>query len=257
MRTSNPAMNPAAFAAERSYAPGQAMTVQGAVNKSFILFGLLLFTASWVWGKLMTPTEVLGYEAAAQQTNSAVMPFVVGGGIVGFVVALITIFKRKLSPYTAPIYALCEGFVIGGISAIFEHSYPGIVIQAVGLTFGTLFCMLFLYKTGVVKVTQKFMMGLAAATGAVCLVYLINFVMGFFGSGIPLITSSGTFGILFSVVVVGIAAFNLVLDFHIIETGAEQGAPKYMEWYGAFALMVTMIWLYLEILRLLAKMRRR
>jgi len=158
---------------------------------------------------------------------------------------------------SVPIYALSQGLVLGAISRMFELQYPGIAVQAIFLTFGTLGALLLAYKSGLIKVTENFKLGVVAATGGVAIVYLINFIMGIFGSGIGLIHSSSNFGILFSLVVVGIAALNLVLDFDFIEEGAEMGAPKYMEWYGAFGLLVTLIWLYLELLRLLAKLQDR
>ena len=166
--------------------------------------------------------------------------------------------QEHWSPITAPIYALLEGLFLGGISAFFEKSYPGIAVQAIGLTFGVLFVLLLAYKTGLVRATRGFKLGVIAATGAIALVYLANIVMGaFFHSQISILYSSTPLGIGISVVVVIIAALNLVLDFDMIETGSRMGAPKYMEWYGAFAMMVTLIWSYLEILRLLSKTRRR
>jgi uncharacterized YccA/Bax inhibitor family protein len=181
-----------------------------------------------------------------------------GGLIGGFVIALVTIFKKEWSPITAPVYALLEGLVLGGISAIFERSYPGVAIQAVGLTFGTLFVLLLAYKSGIVRATQGFKIGVIAATGGIAVFYLVEMVLNFFFHfQVPAINGSGPWGIVFSLFVVIIAALNLVLDFDLIESGVRMGAPKYMEWYGAFGLMVTLIWLYLEILRLLAKARRR
>jgi uncharacterized YccA/Bax inhibitor family protein len=172
--------------------------------------------------------------------------------------ALVTIFKKTWSSITAPIYALLEGLALGGISAFFELRYPGIAFQAVGLTFGTLFVMLLAYKTGVIRATQGFKIGVIAATGGIAVFYLISMVLrAFFHFDVPVLYSSSPWGIAFSLFVVVIAALNLVLDFDMIETGVNGGAPKYMEWYGAFGLMVTLIWLYLEILRLLSKARRR
>ena len=171
--------------------------------------------------------------------------------------SLVTIFKPTAAPISAPIYALLEGFAIGGISAVVEASYEGIVIQAVGLTFFTLASLLMAYKTGLIKPTENFRLMLFAATGGVALLYLINFIMMFFGASIGFIHSNGLVGIGFSLVVVAIAALNLVLDFDFIEQAAEQGAPKYLEAYGAFSLLVTLIWLYLEILRLLTKLYSR
>jgi len=259
MRTANPALNANTFSQVRNFGVGQTMTLQGTVNKSLVLLGLLLLTASWVWGKVMQPVPMLEGFGSGEPVRSAVnvMPFIAGGGILGFIAALVTIFKKEWAGMTAPVYALCEGLVLGGISAFFEMRYPGIVIQAVALTFGTLFCLLMAYKSGMIKATENFKLGIVAATGAICLVYFISFIMGFFGASIPMIHSSGPIGIGFSMVVVVIAALNLVLDFDFIEQGASRGVPKYMEWYAAFGLMVTLIWLYMEILRLLAKLRDR
>jgi uncharacterized YccA/Bax inhibitor family protein len=186
----------------------------------------------------------------------AVTVWMYGGLIGGLVFAVITIFKKTWAPYTAPVYAILEGLVIGGISAYAESQFKGIVFQAVALTFGTLLSLLVAYRSGVIKVTEKFRLGVVAATGAIFLVYIVSMVLGFFGVSVPLIYSGGTIGILFSLFVVVIAALNLVLDFDFIERGAVEGAPKYMEWYGAFGLMVTLIWLYIEFLRLLTKLRQ-
>ena len=175
----------------------------------------------------------------------------------GFVAALVTVFKKEWAPVTAPLYALVEGFFLGAISAMYNFMYEGIVLQAVMLTFGTLFALLFAYRSGLIKATENFKLGVVAATGGIALVYLATIVLGFFGVSIPLIHESGLVGIGFSLFVVVIAALNLVLDFDFIETGVEQGAPKYMEWYGAFGLMVTLVWLYIEFLRLLSKLQSR
>jgi uncharacterized YccA/Bax inhibitor family protein len=242
-RTSNPALNEKAFRTQAAL--GDAMTVQGTVNKTGVLLLCVVVTSAWTWG------------LAHSETPDAVLPWMLGGLIGGLIVAMVTIFKKEWSALTAPLYALLEGLVLGGISALFERSYPGIAVQAVGLTFGVLFVMLVAYKTGVIQATEKFKIGVIAATGGIALLYLVEMVLGFFHVQVPLINQSGPIGIAFSVFVVIIAALNLVLDFDMIETGARIGAPKYMEWYGAFGLMVTLIWLYLEILRLLAKARRR
>jgi uncharacterized YccA/Bax inhibitor family protein len=175
----------------------------------------------------------------------------------GLVMAMVCVFKPTTAPITAPLYAGLEGLVLGALSAILEVQFPGIVIQAVTLTFGVFACLLLAYQSGLIKATENFKLGVVAATGGIFLVYLISFVGGFFGFQMPLIHSSGTFGILFSLFVVGIAALNLVLDFDFIEKGAESGAPKHMEWYGAFGLIVTLEWLYIEILHLLSKLRSR
>jgi uncharacterized YccA/Bax inhibitor family protein len=178
------------------------------------------------------------------------------GCLGGLVVAFITIFFKKASPFTAPVYALLEGFAIGAVSAFAEARYPGIAMQAVGLTFGTFICLLVAYKSGLIQATENFKLGVVAATGGICIHYLVDLSMMFFGKPIGFIHEAGWTGILFSVFVVVIAALNLVMDFDFIESGVSKGAPKYMEWYGAFGLLVTLVWLYLEILRLLAKSRK-
>ena len=247
MRTANPTLSEKVFTGLAPIPVGaRGMTVQGAVNRTGVLLVLTLLTAGWTWN-LYT----------ASGNPAAVSPWLWGGALGGFVLAMVTVFKMQWAPITAPIYALLEGLFLGGISAMFEMSYPGIVIQAVGLTFGVLGALLVAYKARVVQATPTFRRGVIAATGGICLVYLASIILGFFGVGIPFIHESGPIGILFSLFVVVIAAMNLVLDFDLIERGAESGAPKYMEWYGAFAIMVTLIWLYIEILRLLAKTRSR
>jgi uncharacterized YccA/Bax inhibitor family protein len=173
------------------------------------------------------------------------------------ITALVTIFKKEWAPITSQIYAVFEGLVLGGISAIYEMRFPGIVFQAMALTFGTLGVMLVTYKTGAIKATENFKLGVVAATGAIALVYFATFVLQMFGVNVSFMHSAGWLGIGISMVVVVVAALNLVLDFDFIEEGAKQGAPKYMEWYGAFGLLVTLVWLYLEILRLLSKLNSR
>lgn len=244
MRTSNPALTEKAFKGQVAYG-GEAMTLQGTVNKTGLLLLCVVATAAWTWGLSHSPEPGAAY------------PWMLGGLIGGMIFAVVTIFKQSWAPFTAPIYALLEGLVLGGISAIFEHNYPGVAIQAVGLTFGTLFVMLLAYKTGMIRATAGFKLGVIAATGGVALFYLVVMALGFFHVQVPAIFGSGPIGIAFSLFVVVLAALNLVLDFDMIETGVQNGAPKYMEWYGAFGLMVTLIWLYLEILRLLSKARRR
>ena len=245
-RSGNPALSDSTFRSEGNVT-GQSMTLQGTVNKTGILLGILVLTAVYTWNLFF-------------QTGNpaAVMPIATGGAIGGFILAMITIFKKAWSPFTAPIYAALEGLFLGGISAIFEYQYPGIVIQATGLTLGTLASLLVLYKLGIIQPTENFRLMIVSATMGIAVLYLISMIMNMFGSsGIGFIHSNGLFGIGFSLFVVAIAALNLVLDFDFIEQGAELGAPKYMEWFGAFSLMVTLIWLYLEMLRLLAKLRSR
>ena len=248
-QSGNPMFRGEAFTPDATFAqadsPGR-MTLAGTVNKTGILLILCLITAAYTWNIFFQTGD-----------PGAVMGYMWVGLIGGLVLALITIFKRQWAGITAPLYALAEGLALGGISAIFEAQYPGIVIQAMGLTFGTLGVLLMAYKTGLIKPTENFRLMIVAATGGIALLYLVSFVMGFFGTSIGFIHSNGLFGIGFSLFVVGIAALSLVLDFDFIEDAAERGAPKYLEWYGAFSLMVTLIWLYLEILRLLAKLRSR
>jgi len=222
----------------------EVMTIQGTVNKSLILVALVIIGASYTW-KLML------------DQSTSMMIFVIGGAIGGFITALITVFKKTWAPYTAPLYAVLQGLFLGGISAMFNASFPGIVIQAVALTFGTLFALLFAYKSGLIKVTENFRLGVVAATGGIAIVYLLSFILGMFGINIGFMHSNGPIGIIISLVIVVVAALNLVLDFDFIESGAKQGAPKYMEWYASFGLMVTLVWLYLEMLRLLSKLSSR
>lgn len=253
-RSSNPALSASTFenASRAATHPGQrAMTVQGTVNKTALSLLILAATAAWTWNQAAPGPMSTEYDLAATQTWTMV------GVIGGFIVAMITIFKKEWAPATAPAYAALEGLALGGISVAFESRYPGIASQAVFLTFGTLGALLLAYRSGLIQVTDKFRLGVVAATGGIALIYLLSFVMSFFGASIPLIHSSGTFGILFSVGVVVIASLNLVLDFDFIEKGSAAGAPQYMEWYAAFGLMVTLVWLYLEILRLLAKLQER
>ena len=244
LRSNNPILKESAFTGE--LATGQAMTIQGTVNKAGILLLCVVIGAAWTWGLSHSPEP------------EAALPWTIGGALGGFAMALVTIFKKSWSPLTSPIYALLEGLLLGGISALFEKSYPGIAMQAISLTLGVLFVMLLAYKFRIIQATRGFVLGVIAATGGIALVYLVNMVMTvFFHSQISILNSATPLGIGISVFVVIIAALNLILDFDLIERGAAMGAPKYMEWYGAFGLMVTLVWLYMEILRLLGKVRRR
>ena len=250
-RTGNPALTANTFTGPQSFSAAEGtMTIQGTVNKTLVLLACLLITASWIWGKIMPQA---GYEGVAQGTDQ-ITKWLMLGVFGGFITAIVTMFSKQWAAVTAPIYALFEGLALGGISAIFEMRYPGIVIHAVGLTFATLFALLMAYKSGFIKATENFKLGIVAATGGICIVYLVDLVLGFFGKAVPFLYDNGPLGIGISVFIVIIAALNLVLDFDFIEHGSESGAPKYMEWYGAFGLMVTLVWLYLEILRLLAKL---
>src|SRR3954447_12419639 len=252
MKTSNPALGENTF---RNVGGGgypayvdaaSRMTLSGTVNKTGILLLCSVASAAWTWQRFMATYDV-----------TSVAPLLMVGAIGGLIVAMVTIFKKEWAGVTAPIYALLEGLVLGGISALTNMRYPGIAIQAVGLTFGTLFVLLFLYSSRIIRVTQKFRMGVVAATGGIMVFYLVQMLLGFFGIRFMAVNGSGALGIGISLFICAIAALNLVLDFDFIERGVNYGAPKYMEWYGAFGIMVTLVWLYLEILRLLSKMRSR
>lgn len=241
MHSGNPALSEEIFQQEQGVrtATGEgAMTVAGTINKTGILFLILLLGASISW---YAPSQL----------------FVWGGAIGGFILAMVTIFKKEWSPITAPIYAGLEGLFLGAVSVMYEQAYGGIVFNAVLLTLGVFAAMLTAYRTGLIQVTERFRTGVVAATGGIVLVYLASFVLGFFGINISLIHGTGLMGIGFSLIIVGVAALNLALDFDMIEKGARAKAPKYFEWYTSFGLMVTLVWLYLEILRLLAKLQRR
>ncbi|MGO9519655.1 MAG: Bax inhibitor-1/YccA family membrane protein [Candidatus Korobacteraceae bacterium] len=252
MRTSNPALSGDTFrTGEAAY--GEGMTISGTVNKTGILLICCVATAAWTWNRFFGAFNPESPEAAMQ----AIGPMILVGGIGGFILAMVTIFKKEWAGVTAPLYALLEGLVLGGVSAMLEMRFHGIAIQAVALTFGTLVAMLVAYRTGLIKVTDKLRLGIVAATGGIAVFYFLQFILGFFGVHFTSINSASPIGIGFSIIVVIVAALNLVLDFDLIENGARMGAPKYMEWYGAFALMITLIWLYFEILRLLSKFRSR
>lgn len=240
-RSANPALKSKAFKEVFGTAVGsETMTLDGTINKTGLMLLILITGATLTW--------------ANPQANGGWMMLGVIGGLI---TAMITIFKMEWARYTAPLYALLEGFFIGGISSIFEARYPGIVTQAVLLTFGTAAAMLFVYKSGLIKVTQKFRIGVVAATGGIFIAYFLSFILGFFGIHMNFLFGGGMFGIIFNLVIIGVAALNLILDFDFIEEAAASNAPKYMEWYGAFGLMVTLVWLYIEFLRLLASMQRR
>jgi uncharacterized YccA/Bax inhibitor family protein len=256
-KTSNPALSDKAFGGDSnsSYGSGisqyggattASMTLNGTVNKTGILLILAIVSAAFTWNQF-----------AATHNPASVSLEMMVGVFGGFIFALITIFKREWAPVTAPIYALLEGLFLGAISAMLDLRYPGIAIQAVGLTFGTLCVLLAAYSSGLIKVTDKLRLGIVAATGGIFLFYFAEMILGMFGVHFVAVNGSGPIGIAFSLFVVAIAALNLVLDFDIIEQGVRNGSPKFMEWYGAFGIMVTLVWLYLEMIRLLSKLRSR
>ncbi|MDG2147237.1 MAG: Bax inhibitor-1/YccA family protein [Flavobacteriaceae bacterium] len=238
LRSGNPVLSKSTF--KSNALSGNTMTIDGTVNKTAISLFILVGC---------------GYLSF----NSVSSGLIIGCAIVGFIIALVTVFKKEWSPITVPIYAAVEGVLLGGISFLYNSMYEGIVTNAIFLTVGILLSLLMAYKSGLIKATENFKLGVVAATGGIFLIYLISFIMGFFGSGMSIMdpNNASLMSIGFSVFVVIIASLNLVLDFDFIEEGSEKGAPKYMEWYGAFGLLVTLIWLYLEILRLLAKINSR
>jgi uncharacterized YccA/Bax inhibitor family protein len=248
MNSSNPAFRTRAFADMPQAGAGEAMTLKGTINKTIVLFVLLLITAGWTWSQY-TPAN-----------PGAVQPYMIGGLIVGFIMALATIFKPTWASISAPLYAIAEGFAIGGISAFYNARAHGIVVQAVALTFGVMAVMLFLYRSGIIKVTHKFRVGMMAAMGGIFLFYIVAMLMGTFGGkmgmGMGLLYGGGSLSIGISLFIVAIAALSLVLDFDMIHRATEANAPKFMEWYGGFSLMLTLVWLYIEILRLLGNARQ-
>ena len=238
LRSGNPVLSKSTFTTTTNVT--DTMTIEGTVNKTMISLFLLVGTGYFTFD-VMNPILLIGC------------------AIGGLIIALITIFKKHWAPVTVPIYAVLEGGLLGGVSFMYNSMYEGIVTNAIFLTLGILISLLIAYRSGLIKPTENFKLGIAAATGGIAIVYLINFVMGFFGSsmGVMNIENASLMSVGFSLLVIVIASLNLVLDFDFIEEGAEKGAPKYMEWYGAFGLLVTLIWLYLEILRLLAKLNSR
>jgi uncharacterized YccA/Bax inhibitor family protein len=236
----NPVMKENAFiqaSQENALTGGATMTVQGAINKSLIL------------GLIMLATAAFAYSAPSQL-------FLWGGAIGGFIVVLIMSFRPQLSPTLAPIYAGLEGLFVGAISAIYAGMLDGIIFQAVSLTFGVFFTMLFIFKSRIIKVDNKLRVGVMMATGAVALVYVVSIVLSLFGITMPYLHQAGPIGIGISLVIIAIAAMNLLLDFDNFEKGEMYRAPKYMEWFSAMGLLVTLVWLYLEILRLLSMLSR-
>lgn len=242
MQTNNPAFSEA-ISRNFDYAGTRTMTIQGTAIKAMVLLAIVMSTAAYAW---------------VQSDRGELGQGVLVGSLIGaLVAAVITMFKPTWAMWTAPVYSACEGVFLGLFSRWAETRYPGIATQAVALTGGVTFLMLFAYVTGLVKVTGQLRTGIMAATGAIALLYLVSIVMSLFGSQIPFIFGSSPIGIAFSVFVVGLAAFNLLLDFDFIDRGSQAGLSKSMEWYGAFALMVTLIWMYMEIVRLLMKLNDR
>lgn len=247
MNTSNPVLSDNTFSQFGYGSRTDSMTMQGTATKTLILLLCLMATAGYTWLRF--------FSSGSNPDSVQILMWV--GVLGGLAIGVATTFKKEWAPVTAPFYALFQGLFIGAISAMLETQFHGIVIQAAGLTFGVLFTMLAIYQSGWIKVTDTFRFGVVAATGGIAVFYLAAMALSFFGVQMSFIFGNGLFGIIFSFFVVGLAALNLVLDFDFIEKGARAGVPKYMEWYGAFALMVTLVWLYVEILRLLSKLRSR
>ena len=235
---------------------GDTMRLSGTLSAAAILLGILVVAGGFAWQSVdvITQRNPLTGETVV---TSGLPGWIIIAALAGFGIGILTVFKPKVARITGPIYAVLLGSVAGAISHFYEVQFHGIVLQAIGLTVGVFVMMLVLYATRTIRVTEKLRSGIFAATGAVMLVYLVSIVLGLFGTQVPMIHESGPVGILFSLAVVGIASMNLLVDFDLIERGVTMGAPRYMEWYGAFGLMVTLVWLYLELLRLLSKLRSR
>ena len=252
-KSSNPVFGQRVFNRLDNRTDTGVMTVNGTMNKTGLLLLIVTFAALFTWRKFLGAYDYSSPEVAF----SAVSVWMIGGGIGGFITAMVTVFRPQSSHITAPLYAVFEGLFLGGISAYFESMYPGLVMRAVALTLGVFFVMLLLFRNGTLRAGGKFKMGILAATGGIAVVYFISFIAGMFGANLGFLYGNSNFSIGFSLVVVVIAALNLILDFDFIQKGANARAPRIMEWYGAFGLMVTLVWLYLEILRLLAKLASR
>jgi len=263
-RSSNPALNDKRFAnfdlTDAGRRSDNVMTLTGAINKTTMLLVMLMLAAGYTWYMATSAGEGITDPAEQLKTiSNAAFPWIIGGVIVGLIVGIVTALSPKISPFTAPLYALAEGVFLGALSCVLNNLYEGLAIQAIGATFGVFAVMLVLYMTRIIQPTRKFAIAVMAATGGVMVFYLIEILLEFFGmgSGLLAFNNGGMLSIGVSVVIVAIAALNLIMDFVFIETQAQRGAPKYMEWYAGFGLLVTLVWLYLEILRLLAKLQSR
>jgi len=252
-KSSNPVFGKNIFNQSATSASDGVMTINGTINKTGLMLLIVVFAATFTWRKFFGAID----PANPGVLPSGIMVWTLVGAIGGFITAIITTFSPRRAAMTAPIYAVFEGLFLGAISAMFEARFPGLVMRAVSLTFGVFLMMLVLFRSGAIRVTDKFRTIILAATGGIALVYFVSFIAGMFGANLGFMYGNGMMGIGFSLVVVAIAALNLVLDFDMIVKGADARAPQYMEWYGAFGLLVTLIWLYLEILRLLSKLSSR
>jgi uncharacterized YccA/Bax inhibitor family protein len=252
-KSSNPVFGKNIFNQSVAGTDNEVMTVNGTINKTGLMLLIVIFAATFTWRKFFGAID----PAIPGAMPSGIAGWMMAGAIGGLITALITTFSPRRAALTAPIYAVFEGLFLGAASAMFEAMYPGLVMRAVSLTFGVFFIMLLLYRSGTIRATDKFRAVIFAATGGIALVYLVSFVMGLFGVNVGFLHGNSLLSIGISLFIVAIAALNLILDFDMIEQGSYARAPKYMEWYGAFGLMVTLIWLYLEMLRLLSKLASR
>jgi uncharacterized YccA/Bax inhibitor family protein len=243
-KTSNPTLGEGILNRFAFSATDRPMTVQGSINKTALLLALVIAGAAFTWSRVMTSVE--------SGVAVGIRGWMIGGSVVAFILAIVISFRQNLAPVLSPIYAICEGLFIGAMSAYFEVMFPGLVLRAVLLTFSVMFALLFLYKMRIVRATERFRTILITATAGIAIAYLITFIISLFGVNMSFMYGGGSLGLIVSLIVVAIAALNLVLDFDFIENGAESNLPSYFEWYGAFGLMVTLVWLYIQILRLLA-----
>lgn len=249
-KSSNPILKEKTFSKESAFSTTQSMTVKGTIEKTGLLLFIVIISAMYTWKMFFNSGDL-------ENAMSSMTGWIMAGALGGFAVAIAIIFMKKYSGFLAPVYAMLEGLFLGAISALFESMYPGIVMNAVLGTFVTFLLMLFAYRTGLIKVTEKFKSIMFIATSAVAVMYLISWIGSMFGLEMSFIHGNSLMSIGISLVIIVIAALNLLLDFDMIEKAATMGAPKYMEWFGAFGIMVTLIWLYLEILRLLSKIQSR
>lgn len=271
---SSPVLTAARFDTERPHdatgavlpVQGRTMTMGGTLAATGVLFALILAAGAFGWSQVHQTSALVVdangnavLNAAGQQTfaNSTTFPsWLVFAMFIALGVGMVTAFKPKLSPFTSPIYALLYGAVLGAVSAVYNQEWNGIVVQAIGATLGVFFVMFLLYATRIVRVTPKFVLTVVCATGGILVMYLVSWIASIFGADIQFWNEPSPLGIGISIVIVIVAALNLALDFAFIESASKSGAPKYMEWYGAFGITVTIVWLYLEILRLLSLLRR-
>ncbi|MBC7876856.1 MAG: Bax inhibitor-1/YccA family protein [Anaerolineales bacterium] len=252
-KSSNPIFAKDIFNQSATRTSDEVMTVNGTINKTGLMLLIVVFAATFTWRKFFGAID----PAIPGAMPAGITGWMIGGAIGGLIMALITVFSPRRAALTAPIYAVFQGLFLGAISAMFEAKFPGLVMRAISLTFGVFAVMLMLYRSGTIRATEKFRTIIFAATGGIALVYLGSFIAGLFGVNVSFLHGNSLLSIGISLFIVVVAALNFILDFDMIDKGAAARAPKYMEWYGAFGLMVTLIWLYMEMLRLLSKISSR